>query len=350
MDPISFEGGTIGGDADTFVIAEAGSNHNGDLGLAKDLVDSAADAGADAIKFQTFRAEEVYVEDSGQAEYLDDDRSLYDILAAMEMPYDWIPELHDYARERDILFMSTPSDPRSVDELEPYVPVYKVESFHLSNHPFLRYLASKDKPLVLSTGAHEMDEITEAVGVLENEGVDDFVLLHCISGYPTPLDQINVRVVETLREQFEVHTGFSDHTLDPTTAPAAAVALGATVVEKHFTLDKSMEGPDHEFALEPDELDAMVTTIRKTERALGDGVKRLADAEKELHDKARRFVHTRQDIAAGEELTRDNLGLLSPGERDPGLLPKHYEEVLGRTASRDIEKSKGITWDDVDDA
>lgn len=348
MESIDFGGGQITDKALTFVIAEAGSNHNGDLGKAKELVDAAAAAGADAIKFQTFRADEVYVEDSGQAAYLDDDRSLYEIVESMEMPYDWIPELYEYANEQGIFFMSTPSDPRAVDELEQYVPAYKVESFHLSNHPFLRYLASKDKPLILSTGAHEMDEIEEAVSVLRDENVEEFALLHCVSGYPTPLDQINVRVVQTLREQFDVPTGLSDHTLDPTTAPAAAVALGATIVEKHITLDKEMEGPDHEFALEPDELDEMVTAIRNTEQALGDGVKRLADAEKELHDKSRRFIHARTDIEAGEKLTEENVGLLSPGERDSGLLPKHYDDVLGQTASRNIKKSKGITWEDIE--
>lgn len=348
MESIDFGGGQITDKALTFVIAEAGSNHNGDLGKAKELVDAAAAAGADAIKFQTFRADEVYVEDSGQAAYLDDDRSLYEIVESMEMPYDWIPELYEYANEQGIFFMSTPSDPRAVDELEQYVPAYKVESFHLSNHPFLRYLASKDKPLILSTGAHEMDEIEEAVSVLRDENVEEFALLHCVSGYPTPLDQINVRVVQTLREQFDVPTGLSDHTLDPTTAPAAAVALGATIVEKHITLDKEMEGPDHEFALEPDELDEMVNAIRNTEQALGDGVKRLADAEKELHDKSRRFIHARTDIEAGEKLTEENVGLLSPGERDSGLLPKHYDDVLGQTASRNIKKSKGITWEDIE--
>jgi N-acetylneuraminate synthase len=348
MESISFQDEKISEDSRTFVIAEAGSNHNGDLDTAKKLVDVAVNAGADAVKFQTFRAENVYVEDSGQAEYLDDERSLYEIIEDMEMPYDWIPELHEYANEQGIFFMSTPSDPRAVDELEPYVPAYKVESFHLSNHPFLRYLASKDKPLILSTGAHEMDEIEEAVAVLHDENVEEFALLHCVSGYPTPLDQINVRVVQTLREQFDVPTGLSDHTLDPTTAPAAAVALGATIVEKHITLDKEMEGPDHEFALEPDELDEMVNAIRNTEQALGDGVKRLADAEKELHDKSRRFIHARTDIEAGEKLTEENIGLLSPGERDSGLLPKHYDDVLGQTASRDIDKSKGITWEDIE--
>ena len=344
---IKFGNQVIGGDARTYIIAEAGSNHNGDLDIALELINTAADAGADAVKFQTFRADETYVEDSGGAEYLDDDRSLYDIIAAMEMPYEWIPTLQEHAASRDIQFMSTPSDPRSVDELDPFVPAFKIESFHMSNHPFLRYVAQKGKPIILSTGAHELDEIAETIDVLQNEGVEDLVILHCVSGYPTPLDQINVRVVKTLRDRFGIDTGLSDHTLDPTTAPVAAVSLGGSVVEKHFTLDKSMPGPDHAFALDPDELSEMVTAIRKTERALGDGVKRLAEAEKELHDKARRFVHARTDISAGEAFTEDNIGILCHGELDPGLLPKHYDEVLGSTATRDIEQSAGITWDDI---
>jgi N-acetylneuraminate synthase len=347
MKPIKFDNGRIADEAMTFIIAEAGSNHNGDLSTAKGLVDAAASAGADAVKFQTFRAEEVYVQDSGQAEYLDDDRSLYEILEAMEMPYEWIPKLHDYAREQGILFMSTPADRHAVDKLEPYVPVYKIESFHLSNHPFLRYVANKDKPLLLSTGAHEMDEIYEAVDVLRQLEAE-FALFHCVSGYPTPLDQINVRVADTLREEFNVHTGLSDHTLDPIIAPTAAVALGANMIEKHITLDKTMDGPDHEFALEPNELNELVTTIRKTEQALGDGVKRLADAEQELYNKSRRYIHARTDISAGEKLTRDNIGLLSPGECEPGLLPKHYEEVVGKRASQDIQRSMGITWEDIE--
>ena len=347
MDALEFDGRKISDDSSTFVIAEAGSNHNGDFSMAKELIDVAADAGADAVKFQTFRAENVYVKESGQAEYLDDDRTLYEIIADMEMPYEWIPELEEYARSRDILFMSTPSDPRAADELESYVPIYKIESWHLSNHPYLRYLATKDKPLILSTGAHDMDEVEETVQILHDEGVD-FALLHCVSAYPTPLDEINVRVIDTLRKAFDVPIGLSDHTTNPTVAPAAAVALGANVVEKHFTLDNTLEGPDHDFALEPDELDAMVTAIRDTEQALGDGRKRIFAAEEELVDVSRRFIHATADIDAGEQLTEDNIEILSPGQREPGLLPKHYTEVLGMHATRDIEADEGITWNDIE--
>ena len=338
----------VGPDEPAFVIAEAGSNHNGDLDIAKELIDVAVDTGADAVKFQTFRAEDLYVEESGEVEYLDDDRSIYEIIESMEMPYEWIPELHDYCLERGIQFMSTPFDERSAEELAEYVPAWKVASYTSSHIPFLEHLAETDKPIIMSTGAHELDEVAESVAALREAGASDLVLLQCVAAYPTPLSEINVGVVETLREEFDVPTGLSDHTLDPVTAPSAAVALGACVVEKHFTLDKSMEGPDHEFALEPDELDRMVTAIRDTEAALGSGEKRVLEVERELHKKARRAIHAVEDVEAGEELTEENLKVLRPGEQESGLHPKFYDEVVGTTALRDISQGTGISWDDID--
>jgi N,N'-diacetyllegionaminate synthase len=337
----------VGPDSPAFVIAEAGSNHNGDLDLAKELVDVAVEAGADAVKFQTFRADDLYVEGSGDVEYLDDDRSIYDIIESMEMPYEWIPELHEYCRERDIYFMSTPFDERSAEELSEYVPAWKVASYTSSHHPFLRHLAGTDKPVIMSTGAHEISEVAESVEVLQDAGCEDLALLQCVAAYPTPIEDINVRVVETLREEFGVPAGLSDHTLDPVTAPAAAVALGASVVEKHFTLDKTMEGPDHEFALEPDELDEMVSAIRAAEAALGNGEKDVLSVETELYEKARRGIHAASDVAAGEQFTEENVKVLRPGERESGLHPKFYDEILGAEAARDIDAGAGLDWDDV---
>ena len=338
---------SVGNDDPVFVIAEAGSNHNGDLDLAKELIDVAVDAGADAVKFQTFRAEDLYVEDSGDVEYLDDDRSIYDIIESMEMPYEWIPELHEYCREHDIYFMSTPFDERSANELAEYVPAWKVASYTSSHHPFLRYLADTEKPVIMSTGAHEMTEVAESVEVLQEAGCDDISLLQCVAAYPTPIEDINVRVVKTLREEFGLPAGLSDHTLDPVTAPAAAVALGASVVEKHFTLDKTMEGPDHEFALEPDELDEMVSAIRNTEAALGSGKKEVLAVEEELQNVARRRVHTTKHIHSGEKITRENTDILRSGRRKNGVDPKYYEELLGSTVTTDISKGEGVTWDSV---
>lgn len=344
---VRFDGGVIEEESPTFIIAEAGSNHNGDLHVAKQLVDVAAQSGADAVKFQTFRAERHYVEESGKADYLEDDRTLYEILADLEMPYDWIPELHDYAESQDILFLSTPSDIESAKELAPYVPIFKVESFNLSNLPFLSELAAMGKPLVLSTGAHDRDEIKEAVEHIRDEAAG-LVLLHCVSAYPTPLEAINVRAVERLAQKFDVPVGFSDHTLDPTVAPSAAVALGASVVEKHFTLDTDLEGPDHGFALDPDELSRMVDAIRRTETALGNGRLGVSDAEREMADLVRRYVQATRDIEEGERITKRNTDVLSPGQRGPGVEPKHYTVVLGRTSQRSIPSGEGITWDAVD--
>ena len=348
MNTFEIGGETIGPDEPTFVIAEAGSNHNGDLETAKELIDVAVEAGSDAVKFQTFRAEEMYVENSGDVEYLDDDRSIYEIIESMEMPYEWIPELYEYCRKQDIYFMSTPFDERSADKLSEYIPAWKVASYTSSHIPFLEYLAGTDKPIIMSTGAHELPEIAESVTRLEDAGAEDLALLQCVAAYPTPLSEINVRVVETLREEFDVLSGLSDHTLDPVTAPSAAVALGANIVEKHFTLDKSMDGPDHQFALEPDELDKMVTAIRDTEKVLGASEKRVTDVESELYDVARRAIHAVKDIDVGETFTEENLKILRPGNQDTGLPPEHYDDVLGQTASNDVSRGDGIQWDDVE--
>lgn len=347
MKPFNIGDRRIGPDEPTFVIAEAGSNHNGDFETAKELIDVAAAADADAVKFQTFRAESLYVEESGNVDYLNDERSIYDIIESMEMPYDWIPELHDYCQTQGVQFMSTPFDERSAAELEPYVPAWKIASYTSSHHPFLRHLARTDKPIIMSTGAHTLSEVAESVDVLRDAGVDDLVLLHCVASYPTPLSDANVRVVETLSDEFDVLSGLSDHTLDPTVAPSAAVALGGNVVEKHFTLDNSMEGPDHEFALEPDELDEMVSAIRNTEAALGTAEKRVLDVEQELYQKARRAIHAVEDIDAGEKLTEENVHVLRPGERKAGLSPEFYDEILGTTATQDIANGEGIRWEDI---
>jgi N-acetylneuraminate synthase len=244
--------------------------------------------------------------------------------------------------------MSTPFDERSAAELAEYVPAWKVASYTSSHIPFLEHLAETDKPIIMSTGAHELAEVGESVAALREAGASDLVLLQCVAAYPTPISEINVSVVETLREEFDVPTGLSDHTLDPVTAPSAAVTLGACVIEKHFTLDKSMEGPDHEFALEPDELDRMVSAIRDTEAALGSGEKRVLEVERELHEKARRAIHAVEDIEAGEELAETNLKVLRPGEQESGLHPKFYDEVVGTTALRDISRGAGINWEDID--
>jgi N-acetylneuraminate synthase len=348
MDSFEIGDRRIGPEKPTFVIAEAGSNHNGNLDMAKELIDVAADAGADAVKFQTFRAEDMYVEDSGEVEYLEDDRSIYDIIESMEMPYKWIPKLHDYCIEQDIYFLSTPFDERSAEVLSEYVPAWKVASYTSSHHPFIRKLADTEKPIIMSTGAHDLREVRESVEILKDSGVTALALLQCVAAYPTPLEDINVRVVKTLADEFGVPSGLSDHTLNPVTAPAAAVALGASIIEKHFTLDNTMEGPDHQFALEPNEFVEMVTAIRDTEAALGKSEKSVVEAESELYNKARRAIHAVEDISPGDEFTKENVKVLRPGEQETGLRPKFYDEIVGKTAAQKVQKNSGLKWDDIE--
>ncbi|WP_276253301.1 N-acetylneuraminate synthase family protein [Halomontanus rarus] len=333
-------------DESTFIIAEAGSNHNGDLETAISLIDAAADAGADAVKFQTFRSETMYVEDSGTIETANGERSLYDVVADAEMPYEWIPRLFEHCRDREVYFMSSPFDEESVEKLEPYVPMIKVASSVLSHHPFLQAVAETGKPIVASTGAHTLQEIQESVETLRAADASAIVLLHCISAYPTPLESANVRAVSRLIDEFDVPVGFSDHTIDATTAPTAAVALGADVIEKHITLDKSQEGLDHSFALEPEELAEMVRAIRKTESALGSGEVTVQSIEQDWYESARRTIHATRDITEGEQITVEDIAILRSGERNRGLEPKHYDEVVGSTAQTNLEKDQGITRGD----
>ena len=337
----------IGRDEPTFVIAEAGSNHNGDLETAKELIDVAAEAGADAVKFQTFRAEDLYVDDREMVD--DPDESTYALLESLEQPYEWIPELYDYCQSRGVQFMSSPFDERSAEELAEYVPAFKIASFTLSHHPFLEHLAEYGKPILMSTGAHELSEVEEAVSVLRENGVEDITLLHCISSYPTPLEEINVRAVETLDNEFDTVVGLSDHTVEPAVAPAAAVALGASVVEKHFTLDKEMEGPDHSFALEPDELDEMVDTIRGTKLALGNGTIDVQDIERETYQRSRRGIHATRKIKQGEAIEKGDVQVIRPGDAvDVGAEPKRLDEIIGSVAVSEIEQGQGVTVDDLE--
>jgi len=332
---------------ETFIIAEAGSNHNGSLETAKELIDVAAEADADAVKFQTFRADEMYDKNSDEFHLSGDDETAYDIFKNLEMPYDWIPQLRERCMERDIEFLSTPFDKQSAEVLDEYVPAFKIASSMMSHHPFLEHLAEYDKPIIMSTGAHTTEEIQESVSLLRESGVDDLILLQCVNAYPAPLEDINVKVVEGLRERFDLPTGLSDHTTDPVTAPSAAVALGAVVVEKHFTLDNSMEGPDHSFALEPDELEAMVDAVRKTENCLGDEEKTVLDIETETPS-GRQCLHASKEIAEGETISEKNTRYLRPIGEDMGIEPKNHDAVMGKTVVRDIKRGETVGWRDVD--
>lgn len=337
----------IGTDDHTFVIAEAGSNHNGDLETAKELINVGAEAGADAVKFQVFEADNLYVEDSGNDESVNEERSIYDTMSTLELPREWIPELAAHCERRDVLFLATPFDKEAVELLDEHIPAYKIASSSVTHIPFLKYIAKTAKPVFMSTGAHDLSEIQTAVQTLQEHGANNILLFHCVSSYPTPIDRINVRAIDTLHETFSLPAGLSDHTKDPIIAPCAAVSHGAAALEKHFTLDRSMDGPDHSFALEPAELSRMIKTVRRTERALGDGDMSVQDIENHSYEVARRSVHATRNIEPGEQFTESNTAVLRPGKQDKGIPPAQYSTVLGREAKTQIKKDVGITWDVV---
>lgn len=334
----------IGEGEPCFIIAEAGVNHNGDINLAKKLIENAKDARADAVKFQTFKAENVVIKKAEKADYqkTTKEESQYEILKKLEFTEEDFRELSYYAKEKDILFLSSPFDKESVDLLyELDVPAFKVGSGEITNFPLLRYIARKEKPIILSTGMSTLGEVEEALNAIRNEGVDDIILLHCVSNYPTRIEDVNLSVMETLKQAFKLPVGFSDHTLG-ITATIAAVALGAAVIEKHFTLDRNLPGPDHKASLEPDELKEMVKAIRDVEKALGDGVKRPTRDEEEIKKVARRSIVAKIAIPKGTIITEDMLDVKRPGT---GIEPKYMERVIGRMAKVSIRFGEQIAFE-----
>lgn len=332
----------------TFVVAEAGSNHNGELEIAKKMIRVAADAGADAIKFQIFIAEKLYVENAGEADYLQQPRAIYDIIKNAEMPFEWLPKLKSDCKDRDIIFLATPFDEFSADKLEELeVPAYKISSFTITHIPLLKYIAKKQKPVILSTGASNITEISDALQTIYEQKNEEVALLQCVSSYPAPLEYTNLKVIKTLKQTFQVPVGISDHSENPFIVPFAATALGADLIEKHFTLDRTMPGPDHKYAIEPDELKAMINGVRGVEKALGSSIKKVTRIEKELYQFAKRRIHAIKDIKKGEILTEENIAILRSGKTKPGLHPKFWDVVLGKRVIRGVKKDEGLTWDDL---
>ena len=356
-------------DATTYVIAEAGVNHNGSLDRAKRLVDGAAEAGADAVKFQTFRADALTAETAEKAAYqqetTDADQSQRAMLRDLELPPSFHEALLEHCAERDLQFLSSPFDPASVDLLVDRfdVPRIKIPSGEITNAPLLLHIARTGRPAILSTGMSTLGDVEEALGVLafgyldsdEAPGMeacraayasdrgqealrDHVALLHCTSEYPAPVDEVNLRAMDTLRSAFGLPVGLSDHTRG-TAVPVAAVARGAQIVEKHFTLDRTLPGPDHRASLEPDELAAMVEGIRRVEQALGSARKRPTPSETKNRTVARKSLVAAAPIAAGEPFTEANLTAKRPGT---GLSPTRYWDYLGRTADRDYDTDELI--------
>lgn len=328
------------------IIAEAGVNHNGSIELAKQLVDKAVEAGVDYIKFQTFKTEKLVAKSAQMASYQKknigtEDNSQFAMLKKLELSPSQHEELITYCKEKGIKFFSTAFDLDSIDYLHSLnLGLWKIPSGEITNYPYIKKIAQYGEPVIVSTGMCEMQDIENAVATLLKWGTkkEDIIILHCNTEYPTPYQDVNLKAMDAIREKFGVEVGYSDHTKG-IEVPIAAVALGATVIEKHFTLDRNMEGPDHKASLEPDELKAMVSAIRNIEQAVGDGIKKVTDSEKGNIAVARKSIVASRNIKKGEILSEDNLTVKRPGT---GISPMRWEEVLGQIAKRDFSEEELI--------
>ena len=325
-----------------YIIAEAGVNHNGSFALACKLVDAAKEAGADCIKFQTFKSENLVSRSAKKAEYqkkTTGDSSQQDMLKKLELSFDEFLQLKSYCEKVGICFLSTPFDFDSIDFLNSIdMPFWKIPSGEVTNLPYLLALAKTGKPVVMSTGMCTLQEIRAAIDVLKANGTTEIKLLHCNTEYPTPFEDVNLKAMQTMRDEFHLEVGYSDHTKG-IEVPVAAVALGATIIEKHFTLDRNMEGPDHKASLEPQELAEMVCCIRNIEKALGSGDKTTTPSEKKNIAVARKSIVAKTKIKAGDTLTEDNITVKRPGT---GISPMKWFGVLGTKAVKDFDEDELI--------
>lgn len=338
----------VGDNEPIFIVAEAGVNHNGNVALGKKLIDLAKDAGADAVKFQTFKTEKIvtsYAEKAGyQKETTGVSELQYEMLKKLELKDEEFMELFNYAKKRSVIFLSSAFDRESVDLLNDLgVPAFKIASGEITNFPLLKYVAEKRKPVILSTGMSTISEIGDALKVIRENGTKDIVLLHCVTSYPAKKEEANLKVIESLRQKFKLPIGFSDHTLG-ITIPIAAAALGAVIIEKHFTLDKNLPGPDHKASLEPNELKEMINAIRDVEKALGNGVKKLTKQEKEIRKNVRRSVVAKVKISKGTIISEDMLDIKRPGI---GIEPKHLNKIIGKKAKKSMEPDELITFENL---
>jgi N-acetylneuraminate synthase len=336
----------IGPGRPVFIIAEAGVNHNGDLDIARELVETAARSGADAVKFQTFRPSDLLTREAPKAEYqqrtTDAEERQYDMLMRLRLTPDMHHELMAHCRLKGILFLSTPFEEKSADLLEKLeLAVFKIPSGEITNLPFLAHVAGKGRPIILSTGMSCLGEVETAVRTIEANGNPGLALLHCVSNYPARPENANLKAMETLRVAFGLPVGFSDHTPGIQVALAAA-ALGATVIEKHFTLDRTLPGPDHQASLMPEELKALVEGIRIVESALGDGCKKAVLQEDNTASVARKSLVAERDIAQGTILTREMIAIKRPGT---GIAPALLPCLIGRAARRFITAETVLTFD-----
>jgi len=335
----------IGEGEPCFVIAEAGVNHNGNINLAKKLIDTAKEAGADAVKFQTFKAENVVIENAEMAEYqkknIGRSETQLKMIKRFELGYKDFIELKKYCDRKKITFLSTPHSEDAIGFLEPLVPAYKIGSGDLTNLPFLEKIAKKKKPIILSTGMANLSEVRGTVRTIKKQGNNKIILLHCTTNYPCPLEEVNLKAMLTLKREFNLPVGYSDHTLG-ILVPIMAVTLGAKVIEKHFTLNKNLPGPDHKASLEPKELKEMVKVIRNVEETLGSGVKKPTKSEEKIKKVARKSIIAKVDIQKGTKIISDMLIIKRPGI---GIEPKYFDKVVGKIAKEYIKKDALIRFE-----
>ncbi len=330
-----------------FIIAEAGVNHNGDIKLAFKLVDAAAEAGADAVKFQSFKASALVTKNAVKAEYQKKrtgaQESQLEMIKRLELSADEQRELFAYCRSKKIQFLSSAFDQESAQFLNALgLEIFKIPSGEITNLPYLRMIGGFGKQVLLSTGMSTLGEVEAAVEILTQAGTEReaITLLHCTSEYPAPFGEVNLQAMLTLKESFKLKVGYSDHTKG-IEIPVAAAALGAQVIEKHFTLSNAMEGPDHKASLEPQELQKMVTAIRHVQEALGDGIKRPSPAELKNREVVRKSIVAKRAIKAGEAFSAENIAVKRPGG---GLSPMRWDETLGRRAPRDFSEDELVEW------
>lgn len=349
MNAIRIGSRTVGEDSPAFIVAEISGNHLQDYDLAVKTIKAARDAGADAVKLQTYRADTITLDSEKEYFRIDqgtiwDGQTLYQLYEKAYTPWEWQPKLKRYAEGLGLICFSSPFDKTAVDFLEEMnVPAYKVASFEITDIPLIEYIASKKKPIMISTGVAEISDIEEAIKACKNQGNDEIILLKCTSAYPTPLNEVNLQIMTNLSTRFNTPVGLSDHTLG-ITVPIAAVALGACLVEKHLILSRNLGGPDAAFSLEPDEFKDMTKAIREVEEALGKADYSLTEKMKSSRVFVRSLFVT-QDIEKGETLTPDNVRSIRPGH---GLPPKYLEQILGKKAKVDIEKGTPLGWDLVE--
>lgn len=337
----------IGENNPVFIIAEAGSNHNKKLNLAKKLIEIAAEAEADCVKFQTFSAETLYSKKTPTPDYLKNkmiQNTVWDLIKDLELPREWQEELADYSRSHGLIFLSTPFDYEAIQQLEHLnMEAYKIASFEIVDLPFLKRIAETGKPVILSSGMANLGDIEDALAVLNQGNCNNTALLHCGINYPPLFEDLNLKAIQTLKQAFQLPVGYSDHTMS-ISIPSVCVALGACIIEKHFTLSRSLKGPDHKFALEPRELKKMIKNIRETELALGSPKKIIPKSEKNMYELGRRSIIARKFISKGKKIEVSDLIIKRPGY---GISPKFLEIIIGRESKKDIEEDEIITWDMV---